>query len=253
MPQTVACATLVTHPMRFVVNELRGGERLCRYHLRDSQRTFCIHHGTADLGVLDEIFRLQYYALPAPVAASLDRRRELRVLDLGAHIGLFGLWILQHAPGARIVAFEPDALNLRALRCTVRDNALGDGWRIVPAAAATRAASLRFEGGRFSGSRVVEDAYSAPGRTVPALDVFAHLDGVDLLKMDMEGGEWEVLEDPRFGWARPPVIVLEYHPHLCPVPDARVHVEGILTRHGYVLDEIFASTSGVGMLWARLP
>jgi hypothetical protein len=82
------------------------------------------------------------------------------------------------------------------------------------------------------------------------IDALERLDGVDLLKMDIEGGEWAILEDPRFAAAAPAVTVLEYHPYLCSHTDPRAAVEAVFAGAGQRTQTIFARDDGHGMLWA---
>jgi hypothetical protein len=67
--------------------------------------------------------------------------------------------------------------------------------------------------------------------------------------MDIEGGEWDLLADPRFASVSAALLFLEYHPHLCPAPDARAHARRVLEEFGYLVDEVFAD-GPVGLLRA---
>ena len=50
------------------------------------------------------------------------------------------------------------------------------------------------------------------------VDVFATLEGhVALLKIDIEGAEWAILEDPRLAALDAEAIVLEWHAMGCPI------------------------------------
>ena len=46
----------------------------------------------------------------------------------------------------------------------------------------------------------------------PRVDVFPYLAAADLVKIDIEGSEWEILADARFAGIAARVLVLEYHP-----------------------------------------
>jgi FkbM family methyltransferase len=250
LPRATVPALLTSQPARFTAAELRGGGRLRRHELRDAGWSFCVHHGGPDASVLAEVFRARYYAIPVDVEQRLrSLRRPLRVADLGAHVGLFGLWVRRAFPSARIVAFEPDPQNFAALTCTIDANGDDAGaWQAIRACAARADGELRFAAGGSSSARVLRDGEPG-GVPVPARDVFGHLDGVDLLKIDVEGGEWELLADSRFAALSPSLLFLEYHPHLCPAPDARAHALLLLGRFGYSVDEVFAD-GPVGLLRA---
>jgi len=72
----------------------------------------------------------------------------------------------------------------------------------------------------------------------------------DLVKVDIEGGEWDILLDPRFAQNPPRAIVLEYHPHLCPGDDPRAAAQEALARAGLSMAPIWHRADGYGMLWA---
>ena len=46
----------------------------------------------------------------------------------------------------------------------------------------------------------------------------------DLVKIDIEGGEWPILTDPRFAQLPTPALVIEYHPAGCPGPDPQAFI-----------------------------
>jgi len=238
-------ARCVRESLRFVARELLRSRALGRYRTRASGLPVVIRHSSADVVTLGEIFHLPDYEPPPQVAALLDGR-PLRILDLGANVGLFGVFAAGRWPDAAVTAVEPDLANLAILRQCMQLAGRGEKWQLVAAAAADHDGSVPFESGGESLSRI------APGAagSVAAIDVLARLPGVDLLKMDIEGGEWAILDDPRFVAAPPPVTVLEYHPHLCPHADPRAAVEAVFARAGQRTQTIFARADGHGMLWA---
>src|SRR4051794_874896 len=109
LARTVGAARCVREPLRFAGRDLSGRARTDAYRLRGSELRAVIRHPLLDLWVLEEIFRGGGYAMPATVE---QRLRSLagppRVLDLGAHVGLFGLWFLTRFEHARLSSFEPD-------------------------------------------------------------------------------------------------------------------------------------------------
>jgi FkbM family methyltransferase len=238
----------VRQALRFVLREAlrRPGRRA--YRLRRNGLTVLIRHRTPDVVTLGEVFHRPDYAFPPEVDALLGPRgRELAVVDLGANIGLFGLWVLGERPAARILAFEPDPANAAVLRAVVDRNGFTGRWEVEEAAAGASDGVVPFEPGLFSLSRVAE---GGAGR-VPMVDVLPRLPGTDLVKMDIEGGEWAILSDPRFPSAAPSAMVLEYHPHLAPPGEApRTAIERRLRDCGYRLHEIVHRPDGHGMLWA---
>jgi FkbM family methyltransferase len=203
---------------------------------------------------LEEIFGQQAYALPGHVREVFARLgRPPRVLDLGGHIGLFALYVFGLYPDAKVSSVEPDPTNLELLRSCVRLNAREEQWAIVAACAGVSDGVASFVSrhpsyGDFARSHVAQS--SRPGQLeVARRDIFPLMD-VDLVKFDIEGGEWAILNDPRFARVRPTVVVLEYHPYLCPEEDALACAIRLLGESGYQIGAHVTSCGGEGILWA---
>jgi FkbM family methyltransferase len=240
-------ARTVRESARFALRELAGPRRPARYTLREGGLRVLVRHGTGDVVTLGEVFHRPDYAFPPEVARRLDAAQPRpTVLDLGANVGMFGLYLLGRWPEARLDAFEPDPANAAVLRRTVSANGLEGQWAIHEAAAGARDGTVRFRSGGVALSRID----TAGDLEVALVDVGDRLAGVDLLKMDIEGGEWEILADPRFGAAGPRALVLEYHPHLCPSPDPRTALRERLEALGYAHHWLFDRGDGTGMAWA---
>ena len=246
-------ASLVRERRAFAVRELRGRRVTGRYRVRETGVLVCLRHSTEDVWALDEVFSQRLYDPPPQVEAALeDSGPQLKVVDLGANIGLFGAHVIGRHPEARITAFEPDPDNARLLACCVESNGREGTWQRIDACAWTRDGTLEFVGGQGAISHVAAASDRPSGTiSVPALDVFPYLREVDLLKIDIEGGEWVIMEDERFAPVPARALVLEYHPHLCSQPDPRRHAIELLERAGYSVAPIFhRERDSVGMLWA---
>jgi FkbM family methyltransferase len=247
---------LFREPLRFVARAVAGRPGAHAYRLRPVDATVLVRHDQSDAFVIHEVFRSGFYTPPDPVRAILPAADEpIDVLDLGGNIGLFGLRIRSLYPRARIVAFEPEPDNARLLRRTIELNGAED-WEVVQACAAPAEGTLEFLDGSAGLSRIPD-----PGErgtiTVPALDVFGYFDGVDLLKMDIEGGEWAILGDPRFPAAAPRAILLEWHSYHCPQDNPRRAAAQRLRELGYAVAHEHEPPEGdpdpyygAGTLWA---
>ena len=201
----------------------------------------------ADVVTLGEVFHNHDY-VPAPALETLLESTR-SILDLGANVGLFGVFAVSRWPGARIVAFEPDPANLAVLEQTIAGNGLGGSWTVVPAAAGAHDGETSFLAGEASLSRLADDG--TPGTmTVPVRDVLPAMAEADLVKLDIEGGEWEILADARFRASPPRALVMEYHPYRCPSDDPRAAVEALLGAAGMAWATIWHRDDGHGMLWA---
>jgi len=239
---TRAAKTLQSPGRLFVAQATRNG-RTGAYRLRDDGLRVLLRHRTRDIVVLNEIFGRYKYEPPAD--APLDG--PLSIIDLGGNVGLFGSWALRRWNVRRLVSFEADPANYRLLRAAAAPHRQ---WQTVAAAASSQAGSMRFITGRYSESRATGD--DEPGVAVPAVDLFAELsESVDLMKIDIEGSEWPILQDPRFAELDARVIVIEWHERHCPSPPAEHFAVRLLRKAGF--SEVitrpgrFASN---GIIWA---
>jgi FkbM family methyltransferase len=245
---TALRSSVVRGSPRFVLRELFGRGRVGRYRLRDADFEVLIRHGTPDAATLGEVFYRRDYAFPRRVRERLESLgRPPIVVDLGANIGLFDLWVLNSYPDAEILAFEPDPENLALFRSCVTLNDSSGRWQLVPAAAATRDGTVPFVSGGVSLSRIADDGEGTT--TVRAVDVFPYLERADLIKIDIEGGEWALLVDPRFALLRPAALVLEFHPHMSPSADPHAAAVELIGRTGLEITDGADYGQGQGMLW----
>ena len=246
----------------FLARALAGSRGTHVYRLRENGLQVAIRHRTGDVVTLGEVFHEHDYRPPPAVAQQLTD--VARIVDLGANIGLFGAFAAARWPHAEIVAFEPDPHNADVHARTIALNGLQARWSLTRAAAGVRDGRAAFLAGEIALSRLADerDASSTPttptaGGTptassieVPIHDVLALLAGADLVKMDIEGGEWAILCDPRFRAAPPRALVLEYHPRACPGGDARRAAESALAAAGLTVQPLWHRADGHGMLWA---
>jgi FkbM family methyltransferase len=236
-------ARTVRQAPAFVLRELRGGGRRATYDVRSAPVRIVVRHGVGDAPTVGEVFHEHDYEPPAALDAVLDPET---ILDLGANIGLFGAFAAARWPRARISAYEPDPANADVCRECIAANRLEHRWALTTAAAANRAGELRFH----ASGDALSHAGEGGNLVVEARDVLGEIAAADLVKMDVEGGEWEILRDPRFAASPPRAIVLEYPPHPS-APEPRAAVERLLRDAG--LDRqapIFHRGDGHGMLWA---
>jgi FkbM family methyltransferase len=240
--------TLVRSPLRFALNELRPREVTASYRLREGEVSIVVRHHTPDVLVLDEVFSQREYEFPPAVAEVLGKAASrLRIVDLGANIGLFGAFVLTRYPDARIVAVEPDPANAAIHALAIEANATSH-WTLVQAAAAAAPGTMRFSSGDFTRSHAAQAGEDAI--EVAAEDVLPWIRDADLVKIDIEGGEWALLRDPRFAETEARAVVLEYHPENCPGSDPQVEAQRALRGAGFeVVPGPTKLEFGTGVLW----
>lgn len=235
-------AWAVDRPFAFLWADVRKvGIR--SYRLRATGEPIVIRHGCNGLELLDEIFRRRCYDPPRPVAALIGAAP--RVLDVGANVGGYSAFVRGRWPDARIVAIEADADNVEALRLFADLDASGT-VEVLEAAATTNDAPLQFGSGRGSGSRIV----AAGGDLVAGVDLLAMLPTADLVKMDIEGGEWPILSDERLAMGGPLVLVMEYHRRSQRDTTAGDAATELLENAGFEVGFVESNYWGHGTLWA---
>jgi FkbM family methyltransferase len=168
-----------------------------------------------------EIFAEDVYRL-RPFLGDL-MERPIQVIDIGAHIGTFACRLTQLHPQARLMCFEPSPTTARYLRRNVELNGIADRVTVFERALARVGGQADFDdNGAGSGLNGLVSANHHTGtvtevRTISFDDAVAAAPApVDVVKIDCEGGEYDlVLGSSPASWASVQRVVIEYHP----VPD----------------------------------
>ena len=130
----------------------------------------------------------------------------------------------RHHALERIIAVEPSRENAAVARRNFAANRIPG--EVIEAAAGTEDGRARFTARRESnlGSVVIEDAIAADCIEVPQVSVSGLAarfpNGVDLVKMDIEGAEGALLAEGSNAWLRGvKALIVEWHPDRCdPAP-----------------------------------
>jgi FkbM family methyltransferase len=164
-------------------------------------------------------------------------RKNDRVVDLGAHVGTFALGAA--ALGCDVVAVEAAPRNVRLLEAGVRENRF-DRVRVLFAAVCDRPGVLRFvANGPFG--QVCGDGYTGPSIEVPAVTLDGLLDevgwdGIDYVKIDIEGAEIAAFRGmpELLGRKDAPAIVYESNGHILESHGlSSTHLISMLETFGY--------------------
>lgn len=163
---------------------------------------------TTDVGSCQEILLRTPYEWRFPEPPRV-------IVDVGANIGFASVSYASRYPDARIIAVEPEPSNYEVLRKNVAPYA-----NVTPVKAAlwkdARPLAIVDTGGGHTTFRIRNEsngAASAPasGVTLDQLMADLGIDFIDLLKVDIEGAEREVFEDPEAWIGRVGVIAVELH------------------------------------------
>jgi FkbM family methyltransferase len=196
--------------------------------------------GNNDYGVAYEVFVHRFYDCPRPLPTEDVRL----IVDLGANVGFSCLYWLTRFPQARIIALEPHPIHFAQCRANLSANRLLPRAELYQAAAGALAQQITLSD---AGTSSAVQADGGSGLSASMLDVFTLLSGrsVDLLKLDIEGGEYAILGDARFDDLAPRFLVMEWHGS----PRDRDWCLTRLASLGYDIVQLFDHESH-GMLWA---
>jgi FkbM family methyltransferase len=142
------------------------------------------------------------------------------VVDVGANFGLYALSAALYArPQGRVFAFEPAPNAFALLERNIADNGLSGVVTAKPVAVGAAARRAAFYIGRdvsFSSlhrtKRLDDDAGTIDVEIVALDAALAHIQSVDLFKIDVEGGEADVLRGARelLRRSRAPIVQFEF-------------------------------------------
>jgi FkbM family methyltransferase len=234
----------------FVVREVLPADRVASYVPCGARAPLTLRHHSADISIVREIFEMRLLEMPSEVQSIVENLgRPPRVLDLGGHIGVYGVFVLSRFPAAEVMSFEPDAGSFALL---TRNAAASASWFVCQAAAAASGGWASFQATGSPASALQHDGREH-GAQVPTVDVLPMLRKFDVVKIDIEGGEWALFRDPRWANSAPAVMSLEFHPEGCPSADyVAAALEAIATA-GMQYRMIPGAPAGAGMLWAWRP
>ena len=181
------------------------------------------------------------------------------IVDAGANVGVFSIWLSRQCSKARIISLEPFAENYVYFESNLRAAGFGPD-RVKPSQVALGKA---FGQGQMTsvGDRSLDHTLSSDGvddagglsvPIVPLAGLFdlAKADRINLLKVDIEGSEKDAFEsvDPET-LRRCDRIAIEYHDNIRPGTLALLH-ERLRGTHDFVTKP--SSVEGCGILLAKL-
>ena len=166
-----------------------------------------------------------------------------RVIDVGAHIGLYALAFGRRVGReGRVLAVEPDPENLISLRRHIALNGLQEIVTVLPAGLSEAEGEAPLETNDMQ-------SHVSPGRSGSVVIKLRTLDQVvggapwDLMLIDVEGHEEMVLRGGR-QWlsdatCRPDMILIEVHPYAWPeLGTSSESLMQFLRGHGYSVESL---------------
>lgn len=172
------------------------------------------------------------------------------VLDIGAHLGSFSLYLKAKRPDLQIYCFEPAADNFQLLSDNVALNSLLD-LKLFPIAIAGKTGTVFLNTLSLDSNAY---ALGQEGQPVPALDLDSLMEQekitrIDLIKMDCEGAEYDILANfKKINLAQ--ALMLEYHRKDEKFDDR--YIIDLMQKNGFILeDRRDRSDHSQGLLYFR--
>jgi len=146
---------------------------------------------------IDEIYKIRF------------DKADPYIIDCGANIGLSIVYFKQNFPESKIDAFEADESNFRLLQRNVSNL---PGVSIFNKAVWKDNTEISFASTGTLSSKIVTDPKDDSSKKIEAIRLRDYLNKpIDLLKLDIEGAEYEVLRDCSEKLSIVKNLFIEYH------------------------------------------
>lgn len=201
------------------------------FHVKGVSHGLRARAATTDAVTMESVFGGAYHLPPRPLGT------DAVILDLGANAGYAAAHLATRYPGARVIAVELDAGNAELAR---RNLAPYERCELVNAAIWISDGEIEYGGDAEDAFAITGDGTNrAPSVTIPTLLDQRGLPRADFVKMDIEGAEWPLFQQP--GWLdRVDAICVEIHQ-----PGWRVSIEATLAAAGFVTERSSAHWSAI--------
>jgi FkbM family methyltransferase len=207
-----------------------------QYSISNSNYKFKLKKNSSDSRVFEQIVLNEEYK----TVVDEIRKRNIKVesiLDLGANIGLSSIYLTSYFRNARILAIEPSKTTFERLELNIKQNKL-DNVKLINKGVWSRNAFLKadtnFRDGEDWSFRLVETSVNEEAilEAVGLDDLMKdeQMTQIDLLKIDIEGGEVELFKSNHLPWLqKTKIIALEIHDEF----ECRIEIERKLVEHGF--------------------
>ncbi|MFA5062187.1 MAG: FkbM family methyltransferase [Patescibacteria group bacterium] len=167
----------------------------------------------ADASVFNEIFKYKEYR----AADFVIKSAKYPIVDVGAHAGFFVFYCKMLGGKAKIFALEPEPNNLKLLQKHVKANKL-KGVYVISGALAGESGKRLLEisadshNHKLADGEIKENSIKVQAYSLADFCRQNKIKKISLLKMDIEGGEYEVFENLKASDLNMVnFIILEYH------------------------------------------
>jgi FkbM family methyltransferase len=240
-PDVRSRATVVAYLLNRVAARFRdAGDSDIDWSVRLGDERVTFRPGNGELALYREIFLTRVYeAHPAFVP-----RPGWCVMDIGANIGLFSIRAARLiGSSGRLVSMEPDTETYKRLVINLQANGVRAATPLCAAVGSAAGAGRFLRGRQSTTGRLVNRHESDEGGVpchVTTIDEVADdlgFDRIDLIKLDIEGGEIDALVGADAALRRCARVVTEFH-------GTRAPVHAMLAARGFHVVHEYGSTHG---------
>jgi len=169
-----------------------------------------IRPNSTDIMALTNIWVLDDYS-----NSKITINNEDVIIDVGAHIGLFALYVAQFCKNGKIFCLEPDPENFKLLERNLNLNQISNVLIFNMAVSKTSSKINLYKNDDKSGHSIVLPSSNSIEVESTTLNDFLHKSKIihcSLLKLDCEGAEYEIIESLyKVNFQIFQNIILEYH------------------------------------------
>jgi len=167
----------------------------------------------SDLSVIDEFFVDKMYRSIDSIIPNLENP----ILDIGAHIGMFSLYASTLNPEIKIIALEPEPDNFELLKENLKTNHCKNVITKQVALTHTQETKTNLYISKDTHTHSIvsktDSSIEVNTTTLGKLITQNKLEKISLLKMDIEGAEFEIIKNlSDETWNKIQYLVIEYHP-----------------------------------------
>jgi len=205
----------------------------------------------ADKSVFSEIFKLREYRQ----ADSIIRNAKFPILDVGAHLGFFSLYCSCLNSDALVYALEPEKNNYRRLVKHLKINkcnnvqsfnlALATNSLIRELVVSTDSHNNYLKTNELKNKLTIQDTETA------SLSDFCEnndITKISLIKMDIEGAEFEIFRNWDKALEKVQTIIMEYHDN---AENNHAELVSILEKNNFTVEQSISKfDKNLGLIYA---
>lgn len=169
--------------------------------IKNSEYKILIRPRTSDLEVFFQILIEMEYKKLINMILDKKKKEDIKIiLDAGSNIGLASIFFKMQFKNSKIISVEPDRDNFKMMQKNFKLNTLDNAYSYQSALWSKNAdvsLSNDFRDGK-EWSFHVKEKEAQTEKTVQGVTLeklLLEYDMVDLIKIDIEGAEWEILND----------------------------------------------------------